>query len=94
MLIIKKFKKNFKVCINYKVLNILTIKNRNVFLLIKKILTKLSLIKIYNKFNIIIVFNKIKIKKNDKHKITFFIRYKLFKYVIILFKLCNTLNIF
>ena len=94
MLIIKKFKKKIKVCVNYKVLNILIIKNCNAFSLIKEILTRLNLIKIYNKFDIIVVFNKIKIKKDDKHKITFFIRYKLFKYVIMLFELCNTSSIF
>ena len=94
MLIVKKFKRNFKMYVNYKALNVLTIKNFNAFLLIKKFLTRLSLVKIYNKFDIIAIFNKIKMKKSDEHKITFFIRYKLFKYVIMLFELCNASSIF
>ena len=38
VLIIKKLNKNFRICVNYKTLNILIIKNRNFFSLIKKIL--------------------------------------------------------
>ena len=66
ILIIKNFNKKFRICINYRILNILTIKNRNILFLIKKILIKLYKIKIFNKFDIIIVFNKIRIKKENK----------------------------
>ena len=38
VLIIKKLNENFRICINYKTLNVLIIKNRNCFLLIKKFL--------------------------------------------------------
>ena len=51
---------------NYKVFNAFTIKNRNAFSLIKKILTRLCVVKIYNKFNIIVVLIKFKLKKNEK----------------------------
>ena len=94
VLIIKKSKNELKIYVNYKTLNVLTIKNRNALSFIKKTLTRLSSTKIYNKFNIIIAFNEIKIKKNNKHKIAFFTQYELFKYVVMLFKLCNTLKIF
>jgi len=33
-------------------------------------------------------------RKSNKHKIVFITRYNLFKYVIILFELCNALNLF
>ena len=79
---------------NYKTLNALTIKNRNTLLFIKKTLARLSSTKIYSKFDIIIAFNEVKIKKSDKHKIAFFTRYKLFEYMIILFELYNTFEIF
>ena len=71
--IVKKSNKEFRICIDYRVLNFLIIKNRNAFLLIKEILIKLCAAKIFNKFNIIIIFNEIRIKKKDKEKITFFI---------------------
>ena len=81
-------------CVNYKIFNILIIKNCNTLSFIKKNLTCLCLIKIYNKFDIIAIFNKIKIKKNNEHKIVFFIQYKLFEYIIMLFELYNVFDIF
>lgn len=92
--IMKKSKKKLKICVDYKTLNVLTIKNRNASSLIKKTLIKLCSIKIYNKFDIIVVFNEIRMKKNDEHKIAFFTRYKLFEYVIMLFELCNVFETF
>ena len=94
MLIIKKSKKNFKICVNYKALNVLTIKNRNASFFIKKTLTRLSSIKIYNKFDIVVVFNEIRIKKNDEHKTIFFTRYDFFEYVMMSFEFYNASRIF
>ena len=94
VLIIKKFENNLRICMNYKVLNAFTIKNRNVSSLIKEILTRLCVVKIYNKFDIIVVFNEISIKKKDEKKTTFLTRYELFEYVIMSFELCNAYEIF
>lgn len=68
ILIIKKFEKNLRICVDYKIFNPLIIKNRNASFLIRKILTKLCAIKIYKKFVIIIVFNEIKMKIENKIK--------------------------
>ena len=73
ILIVKKSNEGFRICINYRAFNLLTIKNRNALSLIKKILIKLYAVKIFNKFDIIIIFNKIHIKKRDKEKTIFFI---------------------
>jgi len=80
--------------INYRNFNTFTIKNCNTLLLIREILQKLYKIKYYNKFDIIVVFNKIRIYFNNKYKIVFIICYNLFKYIIISFKLYNTLIMF
>ena len=93
VLIVKKSKNKFRVCVNYKALNAITIKNRNAFSLIKKTLVQLCRAKIYNKFNIIAIFKKIKIKKNE-YKTTFLTQYNLFEYVIMLFDLCNVSKMF
>ena len=45
ILIIKKLNKGLRICVNYKVLNILIIRNRNTSYLIYKILIKLYIIK-------------------------------------------------
>ena len=73
ILIIKKFNNEFHIYIDYRAFNILTIKNYNILLFIRKTFFKLYIMKIYNKFDIIVIFNKIKINKNDEKKIAFFI---------------------
>ena len=90
----KKPNKGFKVYINYKILNVFIILNRNISPLIKKTLFKFYTIEIYNKFDIIVTFNEIRIKKGYKKKIAFFIKYKLYKYFVILFNFCNAPTIF
>ena len=92
--IIKKFKNKLRVCINYRLFNILIIKNRNNFLLIKKTFARLYTIKYFIKLNVIVIFNKIRIIEKNKHKTAFLIKYNLYKYVVILFNLCNIFEIF
>ena len=94
ILIVKKLNERFRIYINYRVFNTLTIKNRNISSLIKKTLIKLYIIKIFNKFDIITTFNEIRIKEENIKKIVFFTRYNLFEYVIMSFELCNVLNTF
>ena len=45
VLIIKKLNDDLRICVNYRALNALIIRNRNVFSLIKNTLTKLCIIK-------------------------------------------------
>ena len=94
VLIVKKSENEFKVCVDYKVLNVLTIKNRNTSSFIREILIKLCAVKIYIKFDIIATFNEIRIKKENEHKIVFLIRYNFFEYVVMSFELCNASNTF
>ena len=71
ILIVKKLNEKLRIYVDYRVFNAFIIFNRNILLLIKKILAELCAIKIYNKFDIIIAFNKIKIKKNQKKRSRF-----------------------
>ena len=89
ILIVKKLNKKFKICVNYRILNALIILNRNISSLIKKTLFKLYIAKIYNKLDIIITFNEIRVKKNYKKKINFFIKYEFYEYFVILFDFYN-----
>ena len=94
VLIIKKFEKNLRICVNYRVLNALIIKNRNAFSLIREILTRLCAIRIYSKFDIIVAFNEVKMRKENEKKIVFLIRYDSFKYLVMSFEFCNAFKIF
>ena len=94
VLIIKKFDENFKVYVNYKTLNVLIIKNRNYFSLIKKIFDRLCATKFYIKLNVIAIFNEIRIRENDEKKTAFLIKYELYEYVVMFFDFCNVFEIF
>ena len=94
ILVVKKFKKELRVCIDYRALNTLTIKNRNAPLLIKEILSRLCKVKYYSKFDVIAAFNKIKVKEGDEKKTAFLIKYGFFEYLVMLFRLYNAPGIF
>ena len=83
-----------KVCVNYKALNALIIKNRNCFSLIKETFDRFCATKFYIKLNVIAVFNEIRIRKDDEKKTTFLIRYELYEYVVMFFDLCNVFETF
>ena len=60
----KKLNKKLKIYINYKIINVFIVFNRNISLLIKETLFKLYIIRIYNKFDIIFIFNETRVKKH------------------------------
>ena len=72
ILIVKNLNEKFKIYVNYKIINVFIVFNRNISSLIKKTLFKFYLIKIYNKFDIIIIFNEIRIKKIYKKNRLFY----------------------
>jgi hypothetical protein len=90
------FKKNgkFRLYVNYKDLNKITIKNRYSLSLIKEILNRFNGTAVYTKFNFKNIYYKIRIRKKDEWKTTFKIRYSYFEYKIILFNLINAPAIF
>ena len=94
ILIVKKSKKSFRICVNYRALNALTIKNRNCSSLIRETFVRLCVVKFYIKLNVIAIFNEIRIRKNDEHKTVFFIKYELYEYVVMFFDFCNVFEIF
>ena len=94
VLIVKKSNSSLRIYIDYRALNLLTIRNRNTLPLIKETLARLYKARLYSKFDIITIFNKIRIKEGDKEKIVFLTRYELFEYIVISFKLYNASSIF
>ena len=90
VLIVKKPDKGLRVYVDYRALNSLIIKNRNILPLIREILSRLYKAKVYSKFNIIAAFNKIRIKEGHKIKTAFLTRYSLYEYIVMPFGLYNT----
>jgi len=70
-------------------LNAITVKNQYSLSLISEMLNHLSWAKIFIKLNIISAFNRLWIKEEDKVIIVFCTQFELFKYLVMLFNLCN-----
>ena len=89
VLIVKKPDGGLRVCVDYRALNALSIKNRNAPPLIRETLSRLCRAKRYTKFDIIAAFNEIRIKEGHEEKTAFLTRYGLYEYVVMPFGLCN-----
>ena len=79
---------------NYQGLNIVTIKNQYLLLLIRETLNALYSAKYFTKLNIIATFNQIRIAEGHKQLIAFITRFGLYKILVTLFSLYNAPAIF
>ncbi len=89
VLFVKKFEEELCFCVNYRGLNAITVKNQYSLSLISETLNRLSRAKIFIKLNIISAFNWLWIKEEDEALIVFCTQFELFKYLVMLFDLCN-----
>ena len=89
VLFIKKLEEELCFCVNYQDLNVITVKNQYSLSLISETLNHLNRAKIFIKLNIIFAFNRLWIKEKDKAFIIFHTQFELFKYLVMLFNLCN-----
>ena len=79
-----------RLCVNYKSLNAIIIKNRHILSLITKTLNRLCEVKRFIKLNLKNVYYRIRIKRRDEWKMVFRTRYEHFKYQIISIELINS----
>ncbi len=75
ILFVKKTNDKLRLCVNYKKLNEIIIKNRYLWFFINENLNKLFETKIFIKLNVRDVFHRIKIRKEDEWKTTFKCRF-------------------
>ncbi|SMR42505.1 unnamed protein product [Zymoseptoria tritici ST99CH_1E4] len=75
VIVVRKPGGGLRVCIDYRALNAVTVKNRYPIPLVQDTLTRLSLKKYFTKLDIIAAFNRIRIAKGDEHKTAFTTRY-------------------
>jgi len=76
-------------CVDYWALNNITIKNRYPLPLISEALNRLQEAKIFTKLNVKNAYNQIRIKEGDEWKTAFRTHFRLFEYLVLLFKLTN-----
>jgi hypothetical protein len=94
VLFAKKPNGKFYFCVDYRVFNTITIKNRYPLPLIQETLACFNKTKFYTKLDVIIAFNYIRITEKQEYLIAFNTRYNLFETLVILFGLSNALVIF
>ena len=85
------FKKNdtFRLCVDYRKLNIITIKNRYSLLNISELQNKFSDVKIFTKLDMKETYNLIKMKKSEKWKTIFRTQYEHYEYAMMSFEFTN-----
>ena len=90
------FKKDdeLRLCVNYRELNAITIKNRHSLSLITETLNRLCEFKCFIKLDLKDVYHRIRIKADDEWKTAFRIRYDHFEYQIMPFELVNASTTF
>ncbi len=94
ILFVKKIYGSFQMCVNYRGLNQLVVKNRYPLPLISKLLDQLHHAKVYTKIDLCGAYNLVHIWKGDEWKTTFKTYYVHFKYVVMQFGLTNALVVF
>ena len=78
-----------RLCVDYRGLNAITIKNRHPLPLINESLARLSGARIYTKLDLRDAYHRIRIKKGDEWKTAFRCRYGHFEYTVMPFGLAN-----
>ena len=89
ILLVHKPGGGLRVCIDYRGLNAITIKNRYPIPNIVETLNRLQGCKYFTKLDIIAAFNRIRIAAGDEWKTSFSTRYGQFEYLVMPFGLCN-----
>jgi hypothetical protein len=83
-----------RLCVNYRGLNKVTVKNRYLILLVSEMLDRLSKAKIYSKLNLRDTYYRLRIREGDEWKTAFKTRYSYYKYNVMPFRLTNALVLF
>ena len=89
ILFVKKLRQDIQFYVNYKRLNAITKKDCYLIFLIKETLAELEGAKYFTKIHIHQVFYQIRMSEDLEEHTTFLTRFGIFKYLIILFGLCN-----
>ena len=94
ILFVRKKNDNLRLCVNYRDLNALIVKNRYSLSLIDESLNRFNRVKRFTNLNLTIVYHRMRIKKSDEWKTIFRTRYDHFEYQILSFELINVSIIF
>jgi hypothetical protein len=88
-LFVKKKDQSLRLCVDYRPLNAVTIKNKYPLLCIDILFDQLAGAKVFSKIDLCSGYHQIKIRPEDVPKTAFSIRYVLYEYLVMLFGLTN-----
>ncbi len=94
ILFVLKKNDSLHLCMNYRDLNKITVKNRHSLSLISETLDRLSRVKQFTKLDLKNVYHRLRIRREDEWKTTFRTCYDHFEYMIMSFDLINASVIF
>ncbi len=94
VLFVKKSNESLYLCVNYRDLNEITVKNNYSLSLLSETLNRFAHARHFIKIDICNVYHHIRIRKSDEWKTTFCTRYDQFEYQMMLFELTNAFAIF
>jgi hypothetical protein len=89
ILLVRKPNGRLRVCVNYRALNTLIVKDRYPIPLIRETLDKLSKARYFTKLDIVVAFNNLRIREGDEWMTAFITRYSLYEYKVMPFGLYN-----
>jgi len=89
VLFVKKSDGTLRLCVDYRGLNKITIKNRYPLPLIAELLDRISRAKYFTKFDVRDGYNRLRVASGEEWKTAFRCRYGLFEYTVMPFGLCN-----
>src|SRR5258705_8394699 len=89
ILLVRKANGEFRLCIDYRGLNKVTLKNRYPIPLILELKERLNRAKIFTKLDLKNGYYLIHMAKGDENKIAFHTRFGLYKWKVMPFGLCN-----
>lgn len=89
ILFVKKKDGSLRLCVDYRGLNAVTVKNRYALPLIPELIDRLSTARIFTKLDLRGAYNLIRIKEGDEWKTAFRTRYGHFEYQVMPFGLAN-----
>ena len=79
-----------RMCVDYRPLNAVTIKNKYPLPRIDILFDQLAKAKVFSKINLMLGYHQIKIRPEDIPKIAFSTRYSLYEYLVMSFGLMPT----
>jgi hypothetical protein len=89
ILFVKKKDGSMRLCVDYRGLNKITVKNRHPLPLISESLERLAQAKFYTKLDVREAYHRVRIKEGDEWKTAFRTRYGHFEYTVMPFGLTN-----